>query len=326
MGAVKLIRVPRWSVAILALLYASYHSWLALMSFESYTNHVVAWLAISIYVATMLPSILFYSKGGIPTAQAIANFVAAGLIPFLVNSQLESWSTNVYSTWYVGGIGTLMAATAIRKQKAWAWAGLAVMTIQVLLWAGVDSFFRMGLPGAFLLVFAAHSISLGLVAAAKNVNSYIAEKLQTESLQAATTAARAERQSRIEKALLGALPMLKKISNASGALSDIEKTEARLLEASLRDEIRGRAFMNDAIQRTVRQLRERGIEVIILDEGGLDGTDPTERETLLNMAAMAISKVEGGRITLRAPKGESWKITVAATRPGVATPDIWLKL
>ncbi|MFM6971289.1 MAG: hypothetical protein ACKOWH_01710 [Rhodoluna sp.] len=326
MGAGKLIRVPRWSVAILALLYASYHSWLALMSFESYTNHLFAWIAISIYFATMLPSILLYPKGGIPTAQAIANFLAAGLIPILVNSQIESWSTNVYSTWYVGGIGTLMAATAIRRHKAWAWAGLVVMTAQVLSWAGVDSFFRMGLPGAFLLVFAAHSISLGLVAATKNVNSYIAEKLQTESLQAATTAARVERQSRIEKALLGALPMLQKILKSSGALTDLEKTESRLLEASLRDEIRGRAFMNDAIQRTVRNLRERGVEVIILDEGGLDGTGATERETLLNMAATAISKVDSGRITLRAPKGESWKITVAATRPGVATPDIWLKL
>ena len=321
-----MIRVPRWSVAILAILYASYHFYLALMSFESYTNHFVAWVAIAFYVLAIVPSILFYKNLRMPVAQAIGNFAAAGMIPLLVNSQLEAWSSNVYSTWYVGGIGTLMAATAIRQQKAWAWAGLAMLTVQVFAWAGVDSFFRIGLPGAFLLVFGAHTISIGMVAASKNVIAYTTEKLETESLQAANSAARAERQSRIEKALLGAMPMLQKISRLSGALSESEKTEARLLEASLRDEIRGRAFMNEAIQATVRQLRTRGVEVIILDEGGLDGISEIERETLLNMAATAISKVEGGRITLRAPKGESWKITVAATRPGVATPDIWLKL
>lgn len=321
-----MIRVPRWSVAILSMLYAAYHFWLAVMSFESYTNYSMVWIAIGIYVATIVPSILLYRGRRMPTPQAIANLVAACVIPLLVNSQLQIWSTNVYSTWYVGAIGTLMAATAIRQQNLVAWIGVSMLVIQVVIWAGLDSFFKMGLPGAFLLVFAAHTISLGMQTTSKDIIAFTREKLAIESRQVAISAARAERQNRIESALLGAMPMLQLIANQKGELSAPEKTEAKLLESSLRDEIRGRALITPSLKKAVRTLRELGVEVIVLDEGGLDGTAESERISMIEKVVSAIAAVDCGRVTIRAPKGEAWKVSVAATRPGVATPDIWLKL
>ena len=100
----------------------------------------------------------------------------------------------------------------------------------------------------------------------------------------------------------------------------------RLLEAQLRDEIRGRGLMNDEIRYAVRAARIRGAEVVILDEGGLEELTFEERDQILAKAAAAISNISSGRVTLRSPKGEAWKMTVVATRPGVATPDLWLKL
>ena len=71
--------------------------------------------------------------------------------------------------------------------------------------------------------------------------------------------------------------------------------------------------------------RQRGVEVLVLDEGGLDDLSEVERLSVLAKVAASIEIVTEGRLTIRSPKGESWRITVAAIRPGTAAPDLWLK-
>ena len=108
-------------------------------------------------------------------------------------------------------------------------------------------------------------------------------------------------------------------------MSEDEKKEARLLEAALRDEIRGRGLMSDEVRAAARAARERGVEVLILDEGGVDQMSLEERRKIMGNVCEAIKVVDQGRITLRAPVGEAWRVTLVATRPGIAKPDIWLK-
>jgi hypothetical protein len=119
--------------------------------------------------------------------------------------------------------------------------------------------------------------------------------------------------------------MLKTIEAKNGKLTDSEKSEARLLEAALRDEIRGRELINDEVRSAARAARKRGVEVVILDEGGVDQMSPAEKSEILGKVCASINEVEQGRITLRAPVGEAWRVTLVATRPGVAKPDVWLK-
>ena len=98
-----------------------------------------------------------------------------------------------------------------------------------------------------------------------------------------------------------------------------------MLEASLRDEIRGRGLMTPAIRSAAQKARLRGVEVVILDEGGLDDTSEGNRSEILAKVAAAFEDVHEGRITLRAPAEEAWRVTLVATRAGIAKPDIWLK-
>jgi hypothetical protein len=123
----------------------------------------------------------------------------------------------------------------------------------------------------------------------------------------------------------GALPMLTIIQNQHGALDDNQKLEAKLLEASLRDEIRGTGLINPYVRESVKLARLRGVEVILLDEGGLDHVEQGHKQEILFKASEAISRIHSGRVTLRAPAGESWCVTLVATRPGIAKPDLWLK-
>ena len=120
--------------------------------------------------------------------------------------------------------------------------------------------------------------------------------------------------------------MLTKIRDANGGLTENDAADARLLEAALRDEIRGRQLLNHEVREQVNLARRSGIEVILLDEGGLSDCTPEHIDELLSEVALSLSKIHEGRVTIRSPKGEDWKITIAAMRTGVAQPDVWLRL
>jgi hypothetical protein len=218
-----------------------------------------------------------------------------------------------------------MATTAVRQQKLIAWSGMAILAIQVVLWAGLFTGIQTGLVGALMLVFAAHTISVGLKNAYRRTMEFTEAALASQTQAVANEAAGKERSRRLDQALQGALPILQVVQKQNGKLSAEQKNEARLLEASLRDEIRGRGLMTDSIRNAAKSARSRGVEVIILDEGGLDQVTPFNRDEILDTVAETIEKVKEGRITLRAPSGEAWKVTLVASRSGIAKPDIWLK-
>ncbi len=321
-----MIRVPRYLVSLVAGAFALFNFFLGVLALSAYKNEANAVVALVIYLISVSATVVFYRGIKLPVAQALFNLAAAALVPLLVNNELDPSQMNDYSTWYVVAIGTLMAATAVRQQPLLAWLGVAVLLVELLTWGGPGVLFVSGIIGAVLLVSAGHAVSLGLVTASKQAAEFNELALRTETEQAVASAASRERQSRIAKALAGALPALQAIRAARGKLSPEARQEAILLEASLRDEIRGRNLMNPTIRDLARQLRLRGVEVMILDEGSLDSVTSSERDRILGQAAGALRSVTEGRVTIRSPQGEDWLVTVVAVRPGNTAPDIWLKL
>lgn len=320
-----MIRIPRWLVAILGLLFGLFHAGLGFASLAGVEKYGYPLVAILLYLAAIIASMIFYRGPNLPMPQAILNLAVAAIVPLLVNSNLDPITADAYSTWYVVGIATLMATTAVRQQKLVAWIGTALLVLQVISWAGLFGGIQAGLIGALLLVFAGHTISVGLKSAYSRTMEFTEAARNSQIQAVANAAASEERRARLDFALRGALPILQMIDSQKGKLSDTQKLEARLLEASLRDEIRGRGLMSDEIREAVRQARLRGVEVIVLDEGGLDLISDSARKEILKKVALSFEQVSSGRLTLRAPADESWKVTLVATRPGVAKPDIWLK-
>ena len=320
-----MIRIPRWVVAILGVLFGMLHAGLGFASLNSYSNPALATAAILIYIVAMITSMVFYRGPDLPMYQAIFNLAVAALVPLLTNYNLDPKTADMYSTWYVIGIATLMATTAVRQQKFIAWLGTAILVIQVISWAGFIAGIQMGLIGALMLVFSGHTISVGLRNAYRDTMAFTKLALDTQKEKVVNVAASEERRERLDTALRGALPMLNIIKSSRGKLTEDQKQEARLLEASLRDEIRGRGLMTDSIREAVKAARLRGIEVVLLDEGGLDQLTQRHRSEILAKVADSIAGVKEGRITLRAPADEAWRVTLVATRAGIAKPDLWLK-
>lgn len=320
-----MIRIPRWLVGVLGTLFALFHAGLGFSNIPDSTEPFVAVAALTFYLATVLPTIILFRGPNLPTAQALLNLAAAAIIPLLVNSYLDPKSMSAYSTWYVMGVATLMAATAVRQQRIIAWAGTVLLVIQVVAWAGIIDGIQTGLLGALMLVFAGHSISVGLAKAYRDTMLFNNETLEIEKQKIANAVASEVRRAKLEVALNGALPMLNLIKDSQGKLNDAQKNQARLLEAELRDEIRGRDLMSESVRQAVKAARLRGVEVIVLDEGGVSNLNEKEKSSLLERAVESINSVSEGRITFRAPVGEAWHATLVASRPGIAKPDIWLK-
>jgi len=257
---------------------------------------------------------------------AILNLLVCAAIPIAINSQLDPSHLSDYSTWYVLGVGTILGGRALRKSRALAWFGLVVLVTEIAAWGGVESLASTGLPGVLSLLVTGHAVSLGVERATKAARELNEKAAETAAETAAVEAAGEVRSRLIEKTLNRAIPALNLIAALGGQLNEAQKREARLLEAALRDEIRGATLLNDQMRAAIKAARERGVEVLVLDEGGLDDLSEDERESVLAKASVSFDFVYEGRLTIRSPKGEDWRITVAAIRPGTAAPDLWVKI
>jgi hypothetical protein len=317
-------RLPRWLIIVIATLLLLQPVATGLIGFYRYSNEFFALSAFVLFLVAGLTSILYPGGIRIPFGLAIFNLSMAIAVPLLINNSLDVSARGSHATWYVSGIATLMAVTAIRQHKIIAWIGAIILTTEVIVWGGIDSIFVSGLAGAIALVAAAHAISVGLERSANQAESYLQLAKETEAGSARASAIRTERSARLKSTLEQALPILEEISD--GQITESLRQEAKLLEAELRDEIRGRLLVSPRLKSAARQARSRGIDLAILDEGGLEDAPAKERDQIRDRIATELEKVIEGRVTIRAPKSSQYKVTFVASRAGTSKPDIFLKI
>lgn len=324
-----MIKVSRLSLTIFTLLFALNHAVLGLTWLGVYRDENIAAVSFVIYLAAVIPSIVLYRGIKIPQAQALMNLWAAVVVPLICLALLEIndvTRSGSFATWFVGAVGTLLGVTAVRGYQLFAWIGLAMLWIQVIIWGGPSVIGTSGLVGAVLLVFAGSAVARGFDSTEKQAELYLEQANRTVSQTARLQATRIERKQRVEAALRAALPILEGIIAMDGNLSVNGRIEALLTEAALRDEIQGKNLIDDGVRIAAREARRRGVEVSIIDDGGLDGASAFEAMALRTSVAQAIASTTSGNIAVRAPKGETFMASVTAQRPGESRPDLWLRL
>ncbi|MFM2321257.1 MAG: hypothetical protein RL612_404, partial [Actinomycetota bacterium] len=95
---------------------------------------------------------------------------------------------------------------------------------------------------------------------------------------------------------------------------------------SLRDDISGGRLINRKVKKAVAAARSRGVDVALLDEGGLETKSPEDLQDLLDLIVSALNGINTGRVTVRTQPNEAWLVRFTASRPRVVTPDLDLKL
>ena len=295
----------------------------------SYTASSPVIFAMALVAVLLLTSVFGHKTLRIPAPLGALNLLVVAVVPWLVLAQLPLKDYAVsgsYQTWFIGALSILLAINSIRGYPILSWVGICVLWVEVIVWGGPEVITTSGLIGALLMVIAAWAIGRGLRATEAEATVFHDSASRTRSQTAKSQAAREERQRLIQATLLTGLPLLERIVETQGDLSDSDREEALLLKARFRDEIQGRNLLNDGVRIATRQARQRGVEVTFNDDGGLEALSPSEVAGIHRSIAQAIDGVSGGKVHIAAPKGENYAVSIIATRPGAAGPDLWMRL
>jgi len=320
------ISLSRLALAAVAILFGLYHALLGFLFLSEYQNPIFATVGLIVYIAALLLATL--DKSGLkmrPVSAAIVLIVSISL-PQLIFAGLGEVRQGSYATWHIAAIGTLLAIVTIRKFEALAWIALLITSIEVIQWGGPDVIFNSGLVGALLLVATAQAASWALGSSSKSAEEFRRRALALDTATAASSAARTERAQRLNQTLKEVLPLLEKISDSKGNLTKSERLEAQLTEAELRDQIRGRNLLSIDVVSETRNARMRGIEVQLLDDGGLDDLSQEDRTPYLWEVASRLKGVKAGKVVVRAAKGDSWRVSMAAIRKESDSPDLFIRI
>jgi len=321
-----MIRIPRIALSAFTLAFGVYHSILGILNIAGYEERTFALISIALYLVGLAGAVGSFPGLRMRTELAWLALFVAITVPLLMSAAISRDAAYGYTTWHVAGIATLMAITAVRQHSVLAWIGVGFLIVQTLVWGGADALFTSGVFGAFLLVLAAQATASLLSASARAADEALERAVVSDAKTAANTAARLERQKRIKETLREALPLLDLIVNRKGKLSKPERFEAALKEHELRDQIRGRALLHPKLILATRAARTRGVEVQLLDDGGLEGLDDASRRGLLMRVARELESIDSGKVVIRAVAGETWRLTMAAIRKGADRPDLFLRL
>lgn len=321
-----MINLNRSSLALIAIAFGFYHGLLGIFSLGEYQDQSLAVVAIAVYFITLV--ILTLDKRGIRmhVMSALLSIIATIVVSQLVYAALDEVREGSYATWHVGAISTLLAIVAIRQFPIVAWLGFLLLAGQLFAWGGLQVAFNSGLIGGLVLVAVAQAAYWAIVSSANAAVEFRIRAVQTDSAVAAASAARAERKTRLQETLATALPLLEKIKQQHGNLSDSDRREAALLEAQLRDQIRGRSLLSPAVISATRSARTKGVEVQLLDDGGLDDLTDQDRQKYLTEVSERLAQVTAGKVVIRASIGDGWRVTMAAIQKDSDRPDLFIRL
>ncbi len=312
------IGAPRFLLIGLAALFSSYHIVLGVYSFQlGFAKTTEPILTAMILYAIATAAALLLSRRRMPIWLAAFSFAVSVALPLLVTSQLDPRQEGglSYSTWYVAAVGTLMTITATSRRPGFAWAGIIFLVLQTILWSGPGALGGIGVIGSAAWVGISHIITNALSKAVRDSKRFALAEREATDWHAAQEAHLNERQFRLGQTSVMALPMLRTIQQTHGDLTAAQRAECLHLEGAIRDEIRGRKLLNNAVREQVMLARRRGTIVTLLDEGGIDDLEEAELDRVLGRLAEALRATAADKVIARTvPEGSDVAVTVVGLR------------
>jgi signal transduction histidine kinase len=192
----------------------------------------------------------------------------------------------------------------------------AFLVVTVALWGGPDDVVRLGLAAEIVLVAAGLMMHGALHRITDATQRAATDERATLLWQAELDAYQRERQDRLRMAETEVAPVLRRIVARRGELDAEGRAECRVLEQTVRDEIRGRRLLDDGMRAVIRAHRRRGALVQVLDDGGVDDLDQAALDVVLHEVAERLRPVRSSRIVIRTgdPQTDT-AVTIVASSP-----------
>lgn len=222
---------------------------------------------------------------------------------------LELPASGVY-----GAVGLLLTIVCVRRRALLAWIGIAALAAQGIAVIGLDLSLQRGLLGAVLWVGLAQLLMWFTDRAYRDTSRLARLQQVSSAWQAAQEARRFERRQRVQFALIVAGPVLARVIETGGRLSDAERLRARLAEGTLRDELRGARLLDDEVRLAIRALRERGATLTIFDENALEDLDEPALQRVRSELAATLRGTSAERIIVRTSPDPDIAVTVVGRR------------
>jgi hypothetical protein len=332
-----MIVVPRWFSAGIASAVAAYTSAFAIINIATGRSPLTDLLALGCFG---LAFALCIARSGPAPLSATVVVLGCGLVlPLLGSAGLDPMQDSYSSgAWYVSGIACLVVMLLWRSRAVAAAILLGALLLHTYVWGGFDALNGFGVVAATLLIAMIAAGGWAVARTEQHLSSFSVAQRETLEWQAAQDAYQAERQSRLLTTARLSSGMLHRLAGATGGLTDDDRAECRVLEQTIRDEIRGRRLLNDAVREQVIEHRRRGAHVQVNDDGGIDDIDPAAMEPLLATIAHALTGLRSDRIIIRtAPRDSDKAVSVVAMSSdpvaaalgiddGDDQVDLWLEL
>lgn len=324
--------------AILALFVAS-ETVFACTTFDAVNSPWPSLLALAVVSAAAVLVALPHLEP-FPRKYAWCIVAASALSTALVLWNLPHDSGLEREAWHFGAISWLLFFLALRGRSGMAWLGFLGMTAVSEAWALGVGRDVMNVPNELKthagILLVGTLFARALRRASARINSL---NLRSVDLAAAAASADAEmeiRRERVAELAEVAIPLLARISR-SLTVSDDDRLDYLLAEATLRDSVRARGLHLPEIIGATTAARRRGVEVTLLDDRG--GGLPTERamQLLTVRITESLRNVSDGRLTIRlAPpgrdvaaslvvesEGRSYRVDLDETGLPVDSPQAW---
>ncbi|CAM3056981.1 hypothetical protein [Skermania piniformis] len=215
--------------------------------------------------------------------------------------------------------GLVLGLLSVRGRAGPAWASaVAIVSVTVLVgWsAGLPS---ASVAGAIGPVGTVGALTVFAAIIRPTQRSLYELRVETTTVAVANAAMRArleERDRQLARLDRAARLMLERIA-AGKLLDDTDRIQCRLLEAELRDGLRAPNLAIGELAAAAREARGRGVEVLLLDDGGFAAVSPQVRDVVVSTAAWELDAVGAGSVTVRVlPAGRRIVASVLVAEPG----------
>lgn len=320
-----MINYRRLFLASLTLVFGAFNVALALMRVDRYVDSWETILVGVTYFVSLALCTVGFRQFKLPVWVAWLAAMVSLAMPIVSQLSLLKDVNNAHDTWYVTAIALLLSAIAVRGRTYFAIVVGPLVFAEVIWFDGWERLPQTGVTGAALLIAACISISAGLDRANREIetarNKIFDEASRSEFQRLVTE----EHKKSINQIREAVLPTLEEIADG-GKFTRAQRDRYTLMEEGLRDDIAGGRLATRKLKKAMAAARERGVDVALLDEGGLELVARFELEQLIDLVIAALSGVATGRVTVRTQPDEPWLIRVTASRPRVVAPDLDLKL
>ena len=258
------------------------------------------------FIALLFPAILLlktWPDALLPRWAAQSTVIVIGVVNFLVLPQIVTTGWPGYASWCTGAGNDLSCGLLMRGRPVYAWAGSAATTLATAYWVistGRPQFMILTyMLGHYFTLASWHGVAHLSTRATTQIAATQRETARLQAQQRAHEEADRIMTSRMAAVRQCVTPLLTQIADGRAPTSEL-RSQAYLLEAELRDEIRAPFFTGTSIVTSAHAARRRGTEVILLDDSGDNATiDDHARTNAVNYVTKLLNITQSNRVVIR---------------------------